>query len=365
MELNYNVVSIVDILCLMQGVILGIVLLVMNKRKERPTLFLALFLLVNSLELLPVILEDINLIKYYPKLILFPVTLGGFVFPLFYLYVQKISIFSKSKLSYWVLYPAAVFVLIDIISVSYSTATREATWFITLDFVNLFFSIFIGFKTIYFLNKHFNVLVNQYTSTELKDLKWARLLTYIGLSTYFIFFFMLVVEIGFYFHLTYSSFLLALTYWVSFKGIAQLNVENLISEDTRGTLNSIQNTTAFILVESSTEEATSLLKDIEKFVIGKKAFLLPDLTIVDLSNEIGVHPKRISKIINMVCHKNFNSYVNTHRINEAKELLKANHVNNFSIEGIGYQVGFKSKSAFYQAFKKYTNTTPLNYKRDK
>ncbi len=45
MEINYNLVSLVDILGLIQGVILGTLLIILNKRDERSTIFLGLFVL--------------------------------------------------------------------------------------------------------------------------------------------------------------------------------------------------------------------------------------------------------------------------------------------------------------------------------
>ena len=55
---------------------------------------------------------------------------------------------------------------------------------------------------------------------------------------------------------------------------------------------------------------------------------------------------------------NFVSFVNSYRIAEAKKLLLDPNKYNLTIEAIGNESGFKSKSAFNGAFKKITGMTP-------
>ena len=91
-------------------------------------------------------------------------------------------------------------------------------------------------------------------------------------------------------------------------------------------------------------------------------FVNSELTIMDLADGINKHPKLVSEAINTVGKQNFNSYINQYRIKKAEVLLKTDKNINLSIEGIGNEVGFKSKSAFYTAFKKFTGTTPTSFK---
>ena len=84
---------------------------------------------------------------------------------------------------------------------------------------------------------------------------------------------------------------------------------------------------------------------------------------MDVSNDVSEHPKRVSQVINQETGKNFKAYINSFRIIDAKAMLNDEKASNLSIEGIGLEVGFKSKSSFYEAFKKETGLTPSGYKK--
>ena len=101
---------------------------------------------------------------------------------------------------------------------------------------------------------------------------------------------------------------------------------------------------------------------IEDHMRTTEVFINPELTIVDLAEGWKVHSKLISTSINIIANQNFNIYVNRLRIEKALALLKTGNLEAYSMEGISIEVGFKSKSAFYAAFKKATGTTPIKYK---
>ncbi|RTZ81689.1 MAG: AraC family transcriptional regulator, partial [SAR324 cluster bacterium] len=71
---------------------------------------------------------------------------------------------------------------------------------------------------------------------------------------------------------------------------------------------------------------------------------------------MGINRTYISQTINEKFNKNYSSFINEYRIKEAQKLLLKD--TNLTYEGIGFEVGFKSKSAFNSAFKTYTGVTP-------
>jgi AraC-like DNA-binding protein len=110
------------------------------------------------------------------------------------------------------------------------------------------------------------------------------------------------------------------------------------------------------------EDSSKLLKEkLEQFMEEKKPYLQPQIKIKDLADMMGQASHQISQVINESFGQNFYEFVNMYRVNEAKILLKNPEFKNYTLTAIGFEVGFNSKSAFYNAFKKHTGTTPAKY----
>jgi AraC-like DNA-binding protein len=91
-----------------------------------------------------------------------------------------------------------------------------------------------------------------------------------------------------------------------------------------------------------------------------KPYLNPNYHIEDLARELKIQKHHLSFVINSRFKKSFFELVNSYRIDEAKEKLKGES-GCHSVDAVGYDVGFNTKSAFYRAFKKYTNLTPAQF----
>ncbi|WP_395052384.1 helix-turn-helix domain-containing protein, partial [Flavobacterium sp.] len=81
-----------------------------------------------------------------------------------------------------------------------------------------------------------------------------------------------------------------------------------------------------------------------------------------LSNELSIGISSLSHTINQNSEYNFTDYINSLRIEKAKSILIDSNYKNYTINAIGLECGFYSKSTFYTAFKKFTSTTPTNFK---
>jgi AraC-like DNA-binding protein len=106
-------------------------------------------------------------------------------------------------------------------------------------------------------------------------------------------------------------------------------------------------------------EAVIISEKLENIMNEKSLYKNPNLNLQDLSREVNISSHQLSQFLNNNLGKNFTSFVNEFRINEACRIITSN--DKLTLESVGYDVGFNSKSTFFAAFKKHTGTTPLNY----
>jgi len=95
----------------------------------------------------------------------------------------------------------------------------------------------------------------------------------------------------------------------------------------------------------------------------KKLYLDPLLNLDKLARPLNISGKQLSQLINESAGNNFNDFINKYRIEEAQMLIKKNNEQRPNILTIAYEVGFNSKSTFNTAFKKFTNSTPSEYRQ--
>ena len=110
------------------------------------------------------------------------------------------------------------------------------------------------------------------------------------------------------------------------------------------------------------KDLKSMRKDLEEEMDRNKHYLNQDLTLYDLSKEMGISSRALSNCINKEIGINFNEWVNNYRVDAALKMLVDPDKINFSVEGIGEDSGFKSRSAMYSAFKKKTGFSPGHYR---
>ncbi len=111
---------------------------------------------------------------------------------------------------------------------------------------------------------------------------------------------------------------------------------------------------------SATKYKEKLVQHIEQ----NEAFLDPGLTLRSLAEQIGIHPNKLSWLINEMHEQNFNQFINNYRIDHFKKLALDPDNAQFSILGLAYDSGFNSKTVFNTYFKKSTGQSPKTWIQD-
>jgi AraC-like DNA-binding protein len=108
-------------------------------------------------------------------------------------------------------------------------------------------------------------------------------------------------------------------------------------------------------------EAEKLIKKLSDLMQEKTVFKNSDVKLKDLADGLHISKHHLSQLLNDNLGKSFAQYINELRIEETKKLLVEN--NQFTLEAIGFEAGFSSKSTFYATFKKLVGQTPTEYKK--
>ncbi|TQV85405.1 helix-turn-helix domain-containing protein [Aliikangiella coralliicola] len=110
------------------------------------------------------------------------------------------------------------------------------------------------------------------------------------------------------------------------------------------------------------EQANAIFEELQNYVASQQPFLDSALSLDQLSKATEIPRHYLSQAINQCAEQNFFDYINRFRVEEAKRLLQAEL--NTSVLDISLAAGFKSRSAFYNAFKKNTGITPNQFRKN-
>lgn len=145
---------------------------------------------------------------------------------------------------------------------------------------------------------------------------------------------------------------------ITFTLVIYLNIFVFVLRD-RARVFFQQEATPKYLKKIEGDEVNVILEKLEK-AMAEGIFKKNDLRLPELADYINTSPHRLSQVLNDNLQKSFSSYINGYRIARACEMMDAG--NDFKMEAVGYEVGFNSKSAFYNAFKKEKGISPHFYK---
>jgi AraC-like DNA-binding protein/uncharacterized membrane protein len=112
------------------------------------------------------------------------------------------------------------------------------------------------------------------------------------------------------------------------------------------------------------ETENKKLQEIVSEIEAKQLYLDSNLYLKSLAEMLSVKPRELSSLINKGRDQSFFDFINSFRINHAKEVIKNNKDPKLTILEVMYASGFNSKSSFNTAFKKHAGCTPSEWRRN-
>jgi len=110
-------------------------------------------------------------------------------------------------------------------------------------------------------------------------------------------------------------------------------------------------------------EANKLLEQLDQLMKSTNIYTNPKLKLKEVATALNIPAHQLSQLLNDNLGKSYTTFINEYRIQAACKMLGTNH--QLSLEGIGYEVGFRSKSTFFTTFKKVMGLTPSKYQQQK
>lgn len=111
--------------------------------------------------------------------------------------------------------------------------------------------------------------------------------------------------------------------------------------------------------ELVTEEVTDAVgQKVEALMMEQKLYLTPNLKIADVVKRCGVCRTYVSHYINQTGY-NFSEYVNKLRVEYAQDMLRQSPT--VKMVAVAEESGFTSEASFYRNFRKFTGQTPQEW----
>ncbi|WP_194508897.1 helix-turn-helix domain-containing protein [Psychroserpens luteus] len=364
-NLNFNIFNIIIFTGIIHGFIFSSVVLINKKLNSKPNFYLSFTVLALAFSNLQYWFLDTGITQRYQydnnSIIFIPFEF--LILPFFYLFVKSYINKKLNKTELFALFsPFVLCVIYLIIRNTLNDNLKVIKIFnLIVEYLSICLSLTIIILVFRMLYRHEKSNKKQVNNTVLIKTKWLKRILIIGIILCVVWFISLnifidIISSGFYRFYPLWIGMSILIYWVGYTAILQKQLYNQRTE-IRNKLKSNK------ISKPETNNGITTFTKLESVILTNKIFLEPSVSLTTLSKEFNLSEGYISTLINTNSDLNFNDFINSLRINEAKEMLSNIEYDNYTIIAIGLEAGFNSKSSFYSAFKKFTNKTPNEYKK--
>lgn len=117
-----------------------------------------------------------------------------------------------------------------------------------------------------------------------------------------------------------------------------------------------------ILVEKYTEaRLEEITSELIKIVSNPIFFTNPAIKIVDIANDLGYPSRAINTLLLNRIGMRFQDLLNKYRVDYVKQLIQEGRHETHTIESLGMESGFSSRSSFFRIFKDLEGLTPSDF----
>jgi AraC-like DNA-binding protein len=373
--MTLDIPELISVFTVFQLVILTVVILNYKKGKRLSNLLLAGFMASNAILIAQFLLKRFGWISHEKWTLVY--SLGNYIYllliPFLYLYIRSLCYkdfrLRASHLIHGL--PFAFLAVFSIFNYFLNNFIRQTgtVVYIQQQMGSVEYwsrNIILHIQVISYLIasavvlvKYRNQLRDLYSSIEKIDLNWCNLLLIAFASMWFMDFLSWTLYI---FHASFqfisywllvSSLLINLTFTliVTYKGLTQTL-----------SFSGIQAPPKYAASRMKQSDCDEIIRKLSEYVKNEKPYLIPSLSLEDLSEKLTIPVKSLSQAINTRLKQNFYDFINSHRVEEIKKRLFDERFRNLTLLALAYDSGFNSKSVFNAAFKKHTGMTPKEYK---
>lgn len=109
-------------------------------------------------------------------------------------------------------------------------------------------------------------------------------------------------------------------------------------------------------------DVESIILRLRKIMTEHELYKEENITLRAVAERMNVNFQQLSEILNKDIKKNFNTYINEFKVEEAKRLLVEEP--ELPVIRIAFMVGFNSLRTFNRAFSKNTGYTPIDFRKN-
>ena len=355
--------------------------------------FLGAMIFVYSAVLVHLFLDELGYSITFPHFPLLIIGVGFLILPLHFLYakylVRNVAAMRKKDWLHFlpfIIYECyrlpTFFQTDEELSALYSNLEMRGLPF---DFVLYNWAIILQafvyiLLTIFLLKRHARHLKDVFSSLDKIKLDWLRNITYLAMGVILVFgientLLLFGFNLSNYFDLSSvlaAVYVYALGYLGLFKSevftapavansLSQLPALGYHNEQVQEA--SQQKPPKYEKSGLSDESAKEYLHQLLELMKSKEPYTKSELTLNQLAEMLDISPHNLSEVINTQLHQNFFDFVNEYRLEKVKKDLADPQKQNLKVLAIAFDAGFNSKSSFNALFKKRTNLTPSEYRR--